>query len=1055
MKSDDLSGDRTYYTTDGSFLTVLVRNTSGQCSSALVDCPWTLYFPDGSQMAQETFSMGNFVLTSRTGNQTALTRTRGGGITTTEIKDSSNRALTLRQAYYGNPMTATTDTITAAGTDGAPLETKVAWQLYTIPRRTYTCSLNLPDCSLDPASVVAVGSIELPKQWCDDPTTNCGLGYQFTYDRDPNGGGIGQLSSMTTPLGATARYHFEMDDSDSGTWGWAKYISNRLTSKSIEAASNEAFAWPTETTSYQYSTVNNVPRTTVTNPEGDASHVTVYHYFTAYPPTVSLPKGSLIFRIDHPNGSRTERYWSDNTPAGAPTNPTFVFNNPYIKAEFTALGGLTSAKEFLQDANGNLTQVSEYDWFNSANNVIPRSADPYQSPSGFPTGLTPVRTTVTEYTNSAGSSPYTSTASQVYRSAAKSQEVREGGAPGTLRSRVDYSYAAVNAALPTSLQMTQQRRWDSIKAPAVPVTLDSNSAAVTDYAYDVYGSLTQVTEPGRSNADRTVNTYSYDGSATVNGELAPGTFLKTATRASGADGQTIATYAIDPFTGLATSTEPDQVNGLTISTDYDALGRPTLTKEKGSGTGALERQTAVKYSLQQRRIVTQRSKDAADVSAGVSLVTAQHFDSRGRLWRTRTLEDGLLASAIGSNSSGIVVETRERRSAVGRCRVVSHPYKDTETTAPTMGWTLTNLDVMGRPTSVYHFSGATAPVCGTANSLPTTGHTETIYDQVYAVDSRSGVLTEWRDEKTKVRRGVADGLGRMFAVYEDPAGSNYRTNYSYNVLDNLTGVTPQGGQSRTFNYDSLQRLTSSYQPEMNPAGTGATLAASYTYTNDGQVLTRTDGNGVQTTYGYDALNRVVRKTYTGTTLTPSVTYCYDGKVASGDGLCTAASYLHSHGRLTESRASLQVGTETRVSSMKYAGYDVLGRVTNSEQTTNGSGPHTFSYGWNLAGGLTSLTYPSGRVVTTTYDTAGRASEVKKGTTSESYASLAGYAPHGGLISLKLQSASMQQTWSYNSRLQMSGMAMGPTSGAALTLGLDYGGTRNNGNLMGQSIVSAT
>ena len=36
--------------------------------------------------------------------------------------------------------------------------------------------------------------------------------------------------------------------------------------------------------------------------------------------------------------------------------------------------------------------------------------------------------------------------------------------------------------------------------------------------------------------------------------------------------------------------------------------------------------------------------------------------------------------------------------------------------------------------------------------------------------------------------------------------------YSYDTLDNLTGVT-QGRQTRTFAYDSLRRLTSSANPE--------------------------------------------------------------------------------------------------------------------------------------------------------------------------------------------------------------------------------------------------
>jgi YD repeat-containing protein len=154
-------------------------------------------------------------------------------------------------------------------------------------------------------------------------------------------------------------------------------------------------------------------------------------------------------------------------------------------------------------------------------------------------------------------------------------------------------------------------------------------------------------------------------------------------------------------------------------------------------------------------------------------------------------------------------------------------------------------------------------------------------------------------------------------------------------------------------------------------------------------------------------------------------------------------------------------------------YDALGRVTSSSQVTN-SQTYTFSaYTWNLAGSLTSITYPSGRVVTTTYDKATRPYQVA-GTylsTPTTYASCPSavsptdpcYASHGALTQLLFGNQQTEQTC-FNNRLQPFLMRFGtgavncsnpPTSPAMtdlLNLALVYGGSNNNGNLQSQAIT---
>jgi YD repeat-containing protein len=70
------------------------------------------------------------------------------------------------------------------------------------------------------------------------------------------------------------------------------------------------------------------------------------------------------------------------------------------------------------------------------------------------------------------------------------------------------------------------------------------------------------------------------------------------------------------------------------------------------------------------------------------------------------------------------------------------------------------------------------------------------------------------DQASKQRKSVTDALGRLKTVYEPDSGGtlNVNTDYTYDVLNNLLTVS-QGSQTRTFSYDSLNRLTNANNPE--------------------------------------------------------------------------------------------------------------------------------------------------------------------------------------------------------------------------------------------------
>src|SRR5207302_6718818 len=99
--------------------------------------------------------------------------------------------------------------------------------------------------------------------------------------------------------------------------------------------------------------------------------------------------------------------------------------------------------------------------------------------------------------------------------------------------------------------------------------------------------------------------------------------------------------------------------------------------------------------------------------------------------------------------------------------------------------------------------------------------------------------------------------------------------------------------------------------------------------------------GYGTSSGYDGLNRLTTKQYTGGTVgAPGVTYTYCN---SGTSSCSHISFAR--GRLISS--SVAGGT-----TVKYFGFDADGRITlhsQSDPNLNGGAASQFTYTYNLTG----------------------------------------------------------------------------------------------------------
>jgi RHS repeat-associated protein len=393
---------------------------------------------------------------------------------------------------------------------------------------------------------------------------------------------------------------------------------------------------------------------------------------------------------------------------------------------------------------------------------------------------------------------------------------------------------------------------------------------------------------------------------------------------------------------------------------------------------------------------------------------------------------GAVAASFSSYTSGDGWSiSNVEYDKMGRAERVSNPYYSTSnygTVAINSAgiWSTNHFDKLGRVTQVDVPKGDPAYPTYT-NSVQTT----------YA-----GEVTTVTDQANKQRRQVADALGRIVRLDEpttsglgDVSSPNQATYYDYDLLNNLVKIT-QGSQSRYFMYDSLSRLIRERQVEQetnssldlsDPVTSNSSWTKKIVYNSHGLVTQTKDARGIQTDFSYDDLNRLTQTAYSDST--PDAFYYYDSQTLPSG----APSYSHgsANGRLiamTYGSSSSATGT--------YLGYDVLGRVNVQKQVT-GSNTYGLAYTYNLAGELATETYPTNRVLTHSYDDAGRLAQITdNSSTPITFASSLTYAAGGGLLA-ETWGNSAYHTVAYNSAMQVSEIKLKQSSAGSELQRFEY------------------
>jgi RHS repeat-associated protein len=403
--------------------------------------------------------------------------------------------------------------------------------------------------------------------------------------------------------------------------------------------------------------------------------------------------------------------------------------------------------------------------------------------------------------------------------------------------------------------------------------------------------------------------------------------LMSTTHGAGTPAEATTRYQYDPATlGRTSIIDPD---GNVTTHTYDAHGNLTST------TNPLGRTTSYYYDS---------LDDLVYVIDPRSTPTSYTYDSSGNL---------LSKSAYLTETGQEAKTTYEYGAAPGVITAITDPDGHTTTyTYDNAGDRTSMTDPDGNITTfTYNEDGElTAKVAPAGNS---SGGHSVAHTTSYAYDA-GGELVSETDPLGHTATFTYDGDGNRVSITD---ANGHTTQQTYDPNNELTQVTrPDGsilktqwdqagnmlaqidgaGHITSYSYDPLNRLASVTDPDGH--------TTSYSYDPAGRKIAMVNAEGQTTGYFYDAAGELTGIAYAdGKTANVSESYNADGnrtELIDGSG---TSSYI----------------------------YDSLNRMTSA---TDGSGA-IVKYEYDLAGHLTTMTYPNGQTVNRGYDSAGNLTSV--------------------------------------------------------------------------------
>jgi RHS repeat-associated protein len=282
----------------------------------------------------------------------------------------------------------------------------------------------------------------------------------------------------------------------------------------------------------------------------------------------------------------------------------------------------------------------------------------------------------------------------------------------------------------------------------------------------------------------------------------------------------------------------------------------------------------------------------------------------------------------------------------GRSSRTTMPYAATagQACTGTCPAVVTSYDALNRPTSITDAGGGSSTYAYAQNDVLVTSG-----------PAPSG-------ENTKRKQFEHDALGRLTSVCEITSGAGsgtcaqnssatgYWTTYTYDVNNNLTGITQNAQssspQTRTYVDDDLGRLTSETNPE--------SATTTYTYdtdstcgTSEGDLVKKIDAAGDTICHTYDALHRMTSATYSGTyaSVTPARYFVYDSATVN------SVTMVNAKTRLAEAYTCFSP-CSTKITDIGLS-YTARGEVSDVYESTPHSGGYYHSSASYWANGVIS------------------------------------------------------------------------------------------------------
>ncbi|MCU1349856.1 MAG: repeat protein [Acidobacteria bacterium] len=559
----------------------------------------------------------------------------------------------------------------------------------------------------------------------------------------------------------------------------------------------------------------------------------------------------------------------------------------------------------------------------------------------------------------------------------------------------------------------------------------------TAYTYDGNGNVASRREAAGTPRERTTTyEYSYGADPTFMTRTSIASVTGNGTKTSDRSyntGETLLTLSV---TGRLPS-NPSPVTYTSTAT-YDARHR--LTQLQGPRTDVATVSTYVRYgdldSDLNRRSRLQSTTDAAGltttyenydlfgtpgkVTDANGVVTLRSTDGRGRVVTEMNQAVSGDANETADYTRGYLYDSRDRltRTSDARGFATQYAYEDganrlVDTIRVDGGGNQRErrhftLDASGHVTTEEDQQCATP--AASCTSWTTTRTVSRVYDQkgrsvetdypvpapggakvLYAYD-RDGKLSSLQDEDHAAPNTIYayDELERLTNVTQTlsgASGGSIATTYAYDLQDNLVSVTDPNGNATTYAYDDFNRL----QTQTSPV-TGTT---SYTYDPAGNLTSTTDAHAATTARTYDSANRVLTAVSTRPGNTPeTVSWTYDDATSGGYGLGRVATMTDPAG------------------ATRYL-YERRGLLRR--ETRTGPGAYTTGFSYDANGNRTVMIYPSGRDLTCTFDYANRPSSATAASTP--FITSASYLPFGPQTSLVYVNG-LTQTQQYDQRYRL-------------------------------------